>query len=84
MAKCFRSARPDLNVGVYTSDRKVRGKVDELWKDHDVIIFTSVYTTGADFQLEVVRVYIMPKVGVATAREMMQGSPGALSQRCHR
>jgi hypothetical protein len=74
LAMCFKSAGPDLNVGVCTSERKVRGKVDEIWKDHDVIIFTSVYTTGADFQLQVARVYVMPKVGVATAREMIQGS----------
>jgi Origin of replication binding protein len=74
LAKCFTSAEDvRLNVGVYTSDKKVRGDVNELWKHHDVIIFTSVYTTGADFQLPVVRVFVMPKVGVATAREMMQG-----------
>jgi hypothetical protein len=54
-------------VGVHTSYTKVRRRVDEMWREHDVIILTSVYTTGADFQLQV-RVYAMPKAGVATMR----------------
>ena len=74
-ADVLAEALPDLDVGLYTSDsNKVQGNVEELWRHHDVIIFTSVYTTGADYQAEVDEVYVIPHTGVATPRDMMQGS----------
>jgi hypothetical protein len=63
-----------MSVGLYTGDNKVRGDVEELWRDHQVIIFTSVFTTGADYQGEVEEVYVMAAINCQTVADFMQGS----------
>ena len=84
MAALLAQKFADKDIGLYTGETAKKcgidaGKlreddVNKLWANHDVIIFTSVYTTGADYQGAVDEVYVMPHTGVATPRDMMQGS----------
>lgn len=64
-------------VGLYTSKTYVNGAlqdIDEVWKHHQLIIYTSVITTGASFELPVHRVYVFPCTKASTASDIMQGT----------
>ncbi|KAG5181577.1 hypothetical protein JKP88DRAFT_246141 [Tribonema minus] len=63
------------SVGLYTSEtdnRKDLQRIEETWGVHQVIIFTSVLTTGADFNGKVWRIFTFPCQRCATAMDGLQ------------
>ncbi|KAG5188213.1 hypothetical protein JKP88DRAFT_287668 [Tribonema minus] len=63
------------SMGLYTSETDNTAdliNIDDVWDGHQCIIFTTVITTGIDYNTLIHRIFIVPCANTATARDAFQ------------